>query len=272
MKKNAFTLAEVLITLGVIGVVAAMTIPTLISYFQEKVLLNQFKNFYSTFTQGIKYLQAIEGRSMSCYYWESSPYKGKCNAYCPEENKTSEGRCMQYVCRQTGEVLPEDYNGPYNECSTFKHDLFTKALKTAKICEKDAYENGCLPRDIRGTDKVKEEQGIEYVNYSDSTGSLFNDNHIKKVCPVYVLSNGMYFISYYTTGTGLNGETKIENAPVFAVDINGFAGPNKWGYDILTFQMMGTKEDGFTRLNGLVYATDVGGKDFNKMMKEAKFK
>ena len=29
MKKQAFTLAEVLITLGIIGVVAAMTIPTL---------------------------------------------------------------------------------------------------------------------------------------------------------------------------------------------------------------------------------------------------
>ncbi len=28
-KKNAFTLAEVLITLGIIGIVAAMTMPTL---------------------------------------------------------------------------------------------------------------------------------------------------------------------------------------------------------------------------------------------------
>lgn len=31
MGKNGFTLAEVLITLGIIGVVAAMTIPTLIA-------------------------------------------------------------------------------------------------------------------------------------------------------------------------------------------------------------------------------------------------
>ena len=36
MKKRAFTLAEVLITLGIIGVVAAMTIPTLISNYQKK--------------------------------------------------------------------------------------------------------------------------------------------------------------------------------------------------------------------------------------------
>ena len=34
--KNAFTLAEVLITLAIIGVVAAMTIPTLVASYQEK--------------------------------------------------------------------------------------------------------------------------------------------------------------------------------------------------------------------------------------------
>ena len=41
--KSGFTLAEVLITLGIIGVVAAMTLPTLIQKQQEKVLLNQLK-------------------------------------------------------------------------------------------------------------------------------------------------------------------------------------------------------------------------------------
>ncbi len=38
-KFNAFTLAEVLITLGVIGVVAALTIPQLVKNYKEKVLL-----------------------------------------------------------------------------------------------------------------------------------------------------------------------------------------------------------------------------------------
>ncbi len=37
MKKNlGFTLAEVLLTLGIIGVVAAMTIPMLITNYQKK--------------------------------------------------------------------------------------------------------------------------------------------------------------------------------------------------------------------------------------------
>lgn len=34
--KNAFTLAEVLITLGIIGVVAALTIPTLVNNYRKK--------------------------------------------------------------------------------------------------------------------------------------------------------------------------------------------------------------------------------------------
>ena len=43
LKKKAFTLAEVLITLGIIGVVAAMTIPTLIAKHQKHVYYTQFR-------------------------------------------------------------------------------------------------------------------------------------------------------------------------------------------------------------------------------------
>ena len=49
--KNAFTLAEVLITLGVIGVVAAMTMPVLIQKHQEQVTVNKVKKFYSIMSQ-----------------------------------------------------------------------------------------------------------------------------------------------------------------------------------------------------------------------------
>lgn len=41
--KTAFTLAEVLITLGIIGVVAAMTLPTLVQKHQEKVTIAKLK-------------------------------------------------------------------------------------------------------------------------------------------------------------------------------------------------------------------------------------
>ncbi len=47
----AFTLAEVLITLGIIGVVAALTIPTLISNYQKQEYVAKLKKTYSILTQ-----------------------------------------------------------------------------------------------------------------------------------------------------------------------------------------------------------------------------
>ena len=52
-KVPAFTLAEVLITLGIIGVVAAMTIPTLITKSQKDIWTNQLKKTYTTISQSL---------------------------------------------------------------------------------------------------------------------------------------------------------------------------------------------------------------------------
>ena len=43
----AFTLAEVLITLGIIGVVAAMTLPTLINHYEKQETLSKLKKVYA---------------------------------------------------------------------------------------------------------------------------------------------------------------------------------------------------------------------------------
>jgi len=47
MKKNAFTLAEVLITLGIIGVVAALVMPSLIADYRERAAVTRLKKVYS---------------------------------------------------------------------------------------------------------------------------------------------------------------------------------------------------------------------------------
>jgi len=56
-----FTLAEVLITLGVIGVVAAMTIPTLFANYQKKVYVTQLKKAYSVANQALLKLEVDMG-------------------------------------------------------------------------------------------------------------------------------------------------------------------------------------------------------------------
>lgn len=60
-----FTLAEVLITLGIIGVVAAMTIPTLVGNYKYMVLQTQFKKAYSDLNQASKLFQVHNGISVS---------------------------------------------------------------------------------------------------------------------------------------------------------------------------------------------------------------
>ena len=53
-KRAAFTLAEVLITLAIIGVVAAMTIPTLVVDYQKKVVETKLLKVYSVMNNAIK--------------------------------------------------------------------------------------------------------------------------------------------------------------------------------------------------------------------------
>ena len=56
MKKNytAFTLAETLITLGIIGIVAALIIPNAINDFRRKLLKIQFKKTDSVIEQALQ--------------------------------------------------------------------------------------------------------------------------------------------------------------------------------------------------------------------------
>ena len=64
--KKGFTLAEVLITLGVIGVVAALTLPTLIENHQKRVVVSRLQKFYTNINQAIKLSEVDNG---SCEFW-----------------------------------------------------------------------------------------------------------------------------------------------------------------------------------------------------------
>ena len=61
IRRAAFTLAEVLITLGIIGIVAAMTIPTLIANYQKKQTVTKLKQTYSIISQALTMAQAEHG-------------------------------------------------------------------------------------------------------------------------------------------------------------------------------------------------------------------
>ena len=73
--KFAFTLAEVLITLGIIGVVAAITIPGLINNYKANKLRTQFLKSYSTIQQAFKLMQEDDVSLDPTTYATSTYYK-----------------------------------------------------------------------------------------------------------------------------------------------------------------------------------------------------
>lgn len=68
--KKGFTLAEVLITLGIIGVVAALTMPALIGNYKKTEYSARLKKFYSTMQQAIIMYNNDSGEIPG--EWESS--------------------------------------------------------------------------------------------------------------------------------------------------------------------------------------------------------
>ncbi len=68
MRKNCgFTLAEVLIILGIIGVVAALTMPTFIANHKKKVVVTRMQKFYSSMNQALK---LSEVQNSEYQYWD----------------------------------------------------------------------------------------------------------------------------------------------------------------------------------------------------------
>lgn len=65
--KQGFTLAEVLITLGIIGIVAAMTLPTLVNKYQKRTYITGLQKFYTQISQAMQTMkQQTNCEDMEC--------------------------------------------------------------------------------------------------------------------------------------------------------------------------------------------------------------
>ena len=130
----AFTLAEVLITLVIIGVVAALTIPNLMTKYQHHVLENQFKKSLYTISQLVASTKSALGVS-------------RLNAYCSEYDG------KKY------------YNAP--ECYTEINNYIKKLQSTKYKGTTSVYQI------IRGTtnDPIKTYNNKNNITYSGDTFS-----------------------------------------------------------------------------------------------------
>ncbi len=93
-KKIGFTLAEILITLGIIGVVAALAIPTINSNLRKKKLAVQFKKTYADLNNAAQSFYQTEGYSVH-----------DANEYLYKDNKSSS------VNEKTIDLFLSHFNG-----------------------------------------------------------------------------------------------------------------------------------------------------------------
>ena len=123
-RKAAFTLAEVLITIGIIGVVAAMTLPTLVQRHREKQTVSALKSAYSIFSQA--YLMAVQEYG-TLDNW----------GFAGIEKVEHEDGSVDYVSEE---------NGVSNKVI---YDKFAKYLKVGKHCSPG--DETCLKTVTKGT-------------------------------------------------------------------------------------------------------------------------
>lgn len=176
--RYGFTLAEVLITLGIIGVVAAMIIPNLINNYKAHRLRSQFLKSYSTVQQVLKQMEADDvSLDISTYKENASFYK----------------TFMRYL------------QAPF-DCG------YAESIKNSPCYHYIPY----------GTGNAKPYVSLD--GNSTVSGNWFDDGQI-------ALQDGTLLL--------------FENPKTFAnnvwitVDLNGYNNkPNKWGYDLFTFQFI----------------------------------
>lgn len=166
LKLQAFTLSEVLITLGIIGVVAAMTLPALVSMYRTFVLQQQFRKFYSILQTAVQKVQFDMGENVRCYYRDSQGVVGN-----------------------------------WVDCPTFYNEI-AKQMNVIQTCKGKALEHGCLPPESY---KPLEEVFAGGDNYDgmqiykeNCTG--FSSEFIETKNTVYVLNGGFLLILYDYNG------------------------------------------------------------------------
>lgn len=101
MRIKGFTLAEVLITLGIIGIVAAITLPTIIQKQQEKVTVTKVKEAYSILSQA--YFRASEDKGGDLSTWD-----------CAEITTVAGGACVVDEFKKFLEIIEDRQEKPTN--------------------------------------------------------------------------------------------------------------------------------------------------------------
>lgn len=200
---KGFTLAEVLITLAIIGIVAALTIPSLVSNYQDKMFKSAYEKAKTTLVNGYKLMMAKEDvysiRDVSlfnkCLYMSSDSEIKNCI-------KSSHNNVFKII----QDAFGDDDSNPMN-----------------------------LPEEYSSSNPNKKSPFSWITYFVSETGS---DNDYE---PLYIfrLQDGGIYGWYYFHNSSSNYESWSDSL-FLAVDINGSNQPNIAGKDLFMFRISGT--------------------------------
>ena len=213
-KRFGFTLAEVLITLGIIGVVAAMTIPTLISNTNGAQFKSAYKKALSSLNQAVLMNVAMEDTDFSNLKDDSASTNG------------------QHVAGSLAAMLEERLQSATDVSSTYFTEVNTNsgALPSSTV---DVTVT-CTQTDIDAADQAGDDaegtaeglcagQTLTGGNTSiEVTGSI-NFAPTATDYYVYALADGTYF---GFKKDAVNCSAKANDACMGFIDVNGSTNPN----------------------------------------------
>ena len=216
-RNNGFTLAEVLITLGIIGVVAALTLPSLIQHFKDQAIVAQTKKSYSNFLNVLNLMKANEG--------------GTDYATIFKENETPISITQEFA---------QYYNGA-KICTSQNSGCGSRY--TAKLAFATNNGLGGIARETIG-----------YPRLLLPDGSLIYLRDLRNGCEPYTYtaqikdSNG-----FYTGETAVLTDTRCATV---VIDANGSnKGPNQYGADIHQILIyptnIGIRDNNFSALKSI---------------------
>ena len=216
IKTNGFTLAEVLITLGIIGVVAALTLPALIANFKDKELAVRAKKSYSIISQAIQKYQADNG------------IIGDVTGLF-DTNKTSIEVAENFAKYFDGAYLCKNQSS--GDCSKFRYQL----IYASPYYDKDG---------------ISRSSWISYpiIVLKDSSIISINQNtscEFKSSGPQYD-SNGNVIVD--SSGDPVIFEWTEYMCATITFDSNGLAKPNQFGADV--FQVKVRSDGTFSGWSG----------------------
>ena len=161
------------------------------------------------------------GTNIACGYWLNNPYnfKPQCGSY------DANGNCIQWTRSDTGDDLPEDYSGFFEDCP-YVYDFFLRSMNVIEKCDKNAYRRGCIP-EYEGIDTIYQGKNSSSENFSTNKATAGAAGLRKQnilAGKAFLTGDDFLFMPY--------GDF---NAPIMIVDVNGRVGPNKWGHDVHVF-------------------------------------